>query len=158
MRLETARGVVIARTKTQSTMCHGQSQIGYLANYINLNDGRSPRPAVTQLPSWLHAEFEGFRVVIRAQSLWKPRKAYERPRSVRRSSPGLGSGSDAIRRAWSGRIISNIFRRVSRSSRRSPFIAMRNRGLYHYDLWLRLGVVYARALARGDRAVNRDEG
>ena len=64
MRLETARGVVLARTNGQSTMCHGQSQIGYLANYINLNDGRPPRPAVTQPSSWLQAEFEDYRVAI----------------------------------------------------------------------------------------------
>ncbi len=32
-------------------MGHGESQIGYLANYINLYGGRVPRPVLTEL--WL---------------------------------------------------------------------------------------------------------
>ena len=33
----TARGVVLARTSAQNTMGHGESQIGYLANEVNLH-------------------------------------------------------------------------------------------------------------------------
>lgn len=99
MRLETARGVVIARTNGQSTMCHGQSQIGYLANYINLNDGRPLRPAVTQPSSWLHAEFEEFRVVIQEGLRAAPAGQAIITCSwewVRRRTPGLGAAEYRI--------------------------------------------------------------
>jgi hypothetical protein len=33
----TARGVVLARTSGQNTTGHGESQIGYLANEVNLH-------------------------------------------------------------------------------------------------------------------------
>lgn len=40
--------VVVARMTAQNTMGNGESQIGYLANYINLYGGHAPRPAFTQ--------------------------------------------------------------------------------------------------------------
>ena len=87
-------------------MCHGQSQIGYLANYINLNDGRPLRPEVTQPSSWLHAEFEEFRVVIRAQSVETKEGLRAAPAGqaiitcswewVRRRTPELGAAEYRI--------------------------------------------------------------
>ena len=38
----------VARMTVEGTMGHGGSQIGYLANYINLYGGHALRPAVTQ--------------------------------------------------------------------------------------------------------------
>jgi len=37
-----ARGLVLARKISHNNMGHGESQIGYLANYINLYDGHAP--------------------------------------------------------------------------------------------------------------------
>ena len=39
---------MLARITVEGTMGHGESQIGYLANYINLYGGHAPRPALTQ--------------------------------------------------------------------------------------------------------------
>ena len=39
---------MLARTPPQITMGYDESQIGYLANYINLYGGHAPRPALTQ--------------------------------------------------------------------------------------------------------------
>jgi hypothetical protein len=38
----TARRLVLARLTVESTMGHGESQIGYLANDITLHDGDAP--------------------------------------------------------------------------------------------------------------------
>ena len=45
--IRTARRLVLARLTVESTMGHGESQIGYLANYITLYGGGAPRPALT---------------------------------------------------------------------------------------------------------------
>jgi hypothetical protein len=43
----TARRLVLARLTLETTMGHGESQIGYLANDIKFRGGNSPLPALT---------------------------------------------------------------------------------------------------------------
>ena len=43
----TARRLLLARLTLESTMGHGESQIGYLANDINFRGGNTPLPALT---------------------------------------------------------------------------------------------------------------
>ena len=45
--IRTARRLVLARLTVESTMGHGESQIGYLANYITLHGGDANRPTLT---------------------------------------------------------------------------------------------------------------
>ena len=46
-KIRTARRLVLARLTVESTMGHGESQIGYLANYITLHGGDAHRHALT---------------------------------------------------------------------------------------------------------------